>query len=83
MTALDSNVLIALWDTDLFISTRASLACQRIKQSSPIGICGQVFSELLGFPGRTELDHPVHLKDTTSVSMVVDQPEDNPVIRLE
>jgi predicted nucleic acid-binding protein len=54
MTALDSNVLIALWDTDLFISKRASLACQRIKQSSPIGICGPVFSELLGFPGRTD-----------------------------
>jgi hypothetical protein len=30
-----------------------------------------------------QLDYPVELKDSTSVTMVVDQPEDNPVIRLD
>lgn len=30
-----------------------------------------------------QLDYPVRLKDSTSVSMVVDQPEDAPVIRLD
>lgn len=30
-----------------------------------------------------QLDYPVKLKDSTSVTMVVDQPEDNPVIRLD
>lgn len=53
MTALDSNVLIALWDTDPVISQSASLACQRIQRSGPIGICGPTFAELMGLPGRT------------------------------
>lgn len=30
-----------------------------------------------------QLDYPVKLKDSTSVTMVVDQPEDNPVISLD
>ena len=53
MTALDSNVLIALWDRDPSISQSASLACQKIQRSGPIGICGPAFAELMGQPGRT------------------------------
>jgi predicted nucleic acid-binding protein len=53
MTALDSNVLIALWDSDPIISQSASLACQKIQQNDVIGVCGPVFAELLGQPGRT------------------------------
>ncbi|MFP5236834.1 MAG: hypothetical protein ACLGSD_13110 [Acidobacteriota bacterium] len=29
------------------------------------------------------LDYPIRLKDSSSITMVVDQPEDNPVIRLD
>jgi len=53
MTALDANVLIALWDTDPVISQSASLACQKIHENGPIGICGPAFSELMGQPGRS------------------------------
>jgi predicted nucleic acid-binding protein len=56
MTALDSNVLVALWDSDPVISESAAMACQKVKQNGPVGICGPVFAELLGFPGRGAIE---------------------------
>ena len=54
MTTLDANVLISLWDSNPSITESASRECEHFQQIGAIGICGPVFSELLGFPGRTD-----------------------------
>lgn len=56
MTALDTNVLITLWDSGSGMTTAISQACQHHRKSGPIVICGPVFSELLGFPQRVSVD---------------------------
>lgn len=53
VTALDTNVLVSLWDSDPAVSRSASIACEHFKHFGPITICGPVFSELLGLPGRS------------------------------
>lgn len=53
-TAIDTNVLVALWDTD----TRLNLAVQKTLDSAQergsLVICGAVYAELLALPGRSE-----------------------------
>jgi hypothetical protein len=52
-TSLDTNTLIALWDTSSGMTAAVSKACQHFRKSGPIVICGPVFGELLGLPKRT------------------------------
>jgi predicted nucleic acid-binding protein len=56
MTALDTNVLIALWDPRSGMAHAVSRACRQYRKRGSIVICGPVFSELLGFPQRTSVD---------------------------
>ena len=56
MTALDSNVLITLWDSDRLASESAAQGCLRARQNGPLAICGPVFCELLGLPRRNEIE---------------------------
>jgi predicted nucleic acid-binding protein len=55
-TALDTNVLIALWDTSSGMQATVIAACMQLRKSAPIIVCGPVFSELQGFPGRTAIE---------------------------
>jgi predicted nucleic acid-binding protein len=51
-TSIDTNVLILLWVQDQAWNQRASSAIQRASREGPLCICGPVFSELMGLPGR-------------------------------
>lgn len=53
MTSIDTNVLIDLLQADTTASQIASAALTKASAAGPLCICGAVFSELLGFPGRT------------------------------
>lgn len=56
MTALDTNVIIALRSSD---STASQLATQALVRATAVGqvsVCGAVFAELLGLPGRNSQD---------------------------
>lgn len=56
MMALDTNILVALWDPRSGMTIAVSRAYQRYRKFGPIVICGPVFSELLGFPQRTSTE---------------------------
>lgn len=53
ITAIDTNVLIALWDVKDALNGRAQNALDRVFETGGMVICGVVFAELLGGPGRT------------------------------
>ena len=53
-TAIDSNVLIALWDRDPAISTSAQSALDDAQNHGALVVSGPVFAELMAAPGRTE-----------------------------
>ena len=53
-TAIDTNVIIALWDTDLALSTAAESALEAAFRRGNLVIAAPVFAELLAAPGRTE-----------------------------
>jgi len=51
-TSIDTNLLILLWVQDPAWNQRASSAIQRASKEGRLCICGPVFSELMGLPGR-------------------------------
>ena len=51
--ALDTNVLLSLWDEDEDLNEAANKALADAASRGEIVICGVVFAELLAFPGRT------------------------------
>lgn len=53
-TAIDTNVLVALWDTDARLNTAAQKALDSAQERGALVISGAVYAELLAFPGRTE-----------------------------
>jgi predicted nucleic acid-binding protein len=53
ITSIDSNVLIALWDQSGHFVPEASRALSAAASAGSLVICGPVFAELLGFPGRS------------------------------
>jgi predicted nucleic acid-binding protein len=53
MTSIDTNVLISLWIQNAAENQVASAAMQKAARRGPLCVCGPVFSELLGLPGRT------------------------------
>ena len=52
MTALDTNVLISLRSKDPTENQLAAKALSVASQKGSLCLCGIVYSELLGFPGR-------------------------------
>ncbi len=54
ITAIDTNVLIALWDSQDALNKRAGNALGKALAAGKLVISGVVFAELLGAPGRTE-----------------------------
>ena len=53
-TAIDSNVLIALWDTDPQLNTAVQKALDSAQARGALVIFGAVYAELLALPGRSE-----------------------------
>ena len=53
-TALDTNVLSALWNPDEGINRIAARAMESAQKSGEMVICGVVYAELIAAPGRTE-----------------------------
>lgn len=54
ITALDTNVLVALWDRDDALNSEALTALDDAFALGSLVICGAVFAELMAFPKRTE-----------------------------
>src|SRR2546430_4184726 len=55
ITAIDTNVLIALWDRDETLNSAAQAALDDAFARGKLIISGAVFAELLAFPRRTEI----------------------------
>ena len=53
-TAIDSNVVIALWDKDPVLSLAAQSALEAAFRRGSLVVAAPVFAELLAAPGRTE-----------------------------
>jgi len=53
-TAIDTNVVIALWDIDTALSLAAEKALEAAFRRGTLVIAAPVFAELLAAPGRTE-----------------------------
>ena len=54
-TALDSNVLSALWNADEGVNRIAARALESVQKSGEMVICGVVYAELLAAAGRTDV----------------------------
>lgn len=53
-TVIDTNILIALWDTDSQLNTAAQKALDSAQAQGALVVSGAVYAELLPLPGRTE-----------------------------
>ena len=63
-TAVDTNVIIALWDKNLALSSAAQSALEAGWRRGNLAICAPVFAELIAAPGRTESFVESFLQDT-------------------
>jgi predicted nucleic acid-binding protein len=53
-TAVDTNVIVALWDRDVALSSAVQLALDAASKTGGIIVCAPVFAELLAAPFRDE-----------------------------
>src|ERR1700730_468279 len=53
-TAIDTNVVIALWDKDLTLSGAAQTALENAFSRGNLVVAAPVFAELIAGPGRSE-----------------------------
>jgi predicted nucleic acid-binding protein len=53
-TLVDTNILIALWDTDPQLNAAAQKALDSSQAHGALVITGAVYAELVALPGRTE-----------------------------
>ena len=63
-TAIDTNVVIALWDRDPTLNSAAQTALEAAFHRGGLVIAAPVFAELLAAPGRTEAFVDAFLEDT-------------------
>ena len=63
-TAIDTNVIVALWDQDEAINSAAQSALDAALRRGHLVIPAPVFAELLACPGRSEAFLDAFLKDT-------------------
>lgn len=54
-TALDTNVLSALWNDNDTLNRAAAKALRETQREGPMVICGAVYAELLAAAGRTDV----------------------------
>ena len=77
-TAIDTNVVIALWDKNATISSAAQTALEAAFNRGNLVVAAPVFTELLAAPGRTETFINSFLEDT---AIAIDWDLDEPVWR--
>jgi predicted nucleic acid-binding protein len=53
-TAIDTNVIVALWDRDPVLNSAAQSALDKALARGALLIAGAVFTELMAAPGRSE-----------------------------
>jgi predicted nucleic acid-binding protein len=53
-TAIDTNVIITLWEADATLSASARLALEKALEKGHLVIAAPVFAELMAAPGRDE-----------------------------
>ena len=63
-TAIDTNIVIALWDKNATLSSAAQTALEAAFNRGNLVVAAPVFAELLGAPGRTEAFVNSFLEDT-------------------
>ena len=63
-TAIDTNVLVALWDEDPTLSSAAQTALEAAFHRGGLVVSAPVFAELIAAPGRTEAFVSSFLEDT-------------------
>ena len=63
-TAIDTNVIIALWDRDASFSSAAQTALEAAFNRGGLVVAAPVFAYLLAAPGRTEAFVDAFLGDT-------------------
>src|ERR1051326_5309113 len=64
-TAIDTNVIIALWDRNPAVSIPAQKALDDALNHGALVVSGPVFAELMAAPGRTEAFLSNFFKDTS------------------
>ena len=73
-TALDTNILIALWYEDDALNTLARKAMESALARGGLAISAPVYAELLAAPSRTEVFVDFFLKDTgIAVDWILDE----------
>jgi len=63
-TAIDTNVIVALWDKDEAVNLAAQSALDAALRRGHLVIPAPVFAELMACPGRSEAFLDAFLKDT-------------------
>ena len=63
-TAVDTNVIIALWDRSRSLSSAAQIALEAAFSRGSLVVAAPVFAELLAAQGRTEVFVDAFLEDT-------------------
>lgn len=63
-TAIDTNVLVALWDEDPTLSSAAQTALEAAFHRGGLVVSAPVFAELIAAPGRTEAFVSSFVEDT-------------------
>jgi len=75
ITAIDTNILIALWDTKDALNVPAQDALDLVYDTGKLVVSGMVFAELLSGPSRTERMVEDFLTETgIAIDWVVDEP---------
>ena len=64
ITAIDTNILVALWDKDDTLNSAAQAALDAAFARGKLVISGAVYAELLAFPRRSESFLDQFLKET-------------------
>jgi predicted nucleic acid-binding protein len=63
-TAIDTNIIVSLWDKDTNLSSLAKTALDSALQRGGLIISTPVFAELVACPGRNEIFLDSFLRDT-------------------
>jgi hypothetical protein len=63
-TAIDTNIIIALWGVDPVFSAAAQSALDSALQCGGLVVCPAVFAELMAAPGRDEAFVDAFFRDT-------------------
>jgi hypothetical protein len=74
ITAIDTNVFVALWDRDATLSVAAQNALDGASAEGPLRIAAPVYCELMAAPGRTREFIDEFLRETcVAVDWILDE----------